>query len=306
MPRGQKNCPKCSKAAGPRTKVCECGYVYLHDSVDKVIDGIEVSAKVGKKKCSNCSKEMISESYNTDPYGKITYYYKYDSYCDVSCLEAASERKDDLISEFLKKFENLNSKDFNSIEEIIENLNSFLAEKRNEDDYSSLIEDVEKRAIIEAENDEYRRTHPYIVHVTNPIKRITTPEECREAGLEVPPKANHIPLLSNEEDDNPLRRLLKSNIPLEEDEESDEEENNNEEEIEESSEENSLAALLEKPSSLSNLLSGLGKTPQVAESSGFIYDNSSRPRQGQKKCRGKCGMIVGVRTKVCPKCNYQF
>ena len=205
----------------------------------------------------------------------------------------------------MKKFENLNSENFDSIEEVIENLNSFLSEKRNEDDYASLIEDVEKRAIIEAENDEYRRTHPYIVHVTNPTKRITTPEECREVGLEVPPKANHIPLISNEEDDNPLRRLLKGNTPLEENEdEEDENEETSEEEIEESNE-NSLAALLGK-SSLSNLLSGLNKTPQVTENSGFIYDNSSRPRQGQKKCRGKCGMIVGVRTKVCPKCNYQF
>ena len=87
----------------------------------------------------------------------------------------------------------------------------------------------------------------------------------------------------------------------------DKDEDENEEDIEESNEnENPLATLLGKPSSLSNLLSGLNKAPQVTENSEFIYDNSSRPRQGQKKCRGKCGMIVGVRTKVCPKCSYQF
>lgn len=326
MPRGQKECPKCGKTAGPRTKVCDiCHYVYLQDSVDKITDGVEISAKVGKKQCSNCSRQMESTTYNIDPYGKITYFYRWGDYCGTGCLEAASERKDDLILEILNKI-----KEFDN-----EELNSFILDKRKEEDYRSLIEDVEKRGLVEAEEHEYRKTHPYIVHVTNPVKRITTPDECREAGLHVPPKiGDHKPSIL-EEDDNPLKRLLNGslsiedlnsddeNIESEEDLDSeDSEDSESEEDLEDSENQNtfsSLSSLLKnkgenekdlevKPSSLSNLLSGLkglNETPKSSISTGIVFDSTSKPRQGQKKCRG-CGSIVGVRTKICKDCNYKF
>lgn len=304
MPRGQKECPKCNKPTGPRTKICDCGYVYLQDSVDKVIDGIEITAKVGKKPCSNCSKEMESDNYNTDPYGKVTYFYKWDNYCSVSCLEAASERKDDLILELLNKIKEVDNED----------LNSFILDKRNEEDYRSLIVDVEKRAAIEAEEAEYRKIHPYIVYVSNPVKRLTTPEECREVGLEVPPKiGEHIHL--EPEDDNPLRKLLKGSISIDDiiDSEDEDSELEDSQDSQEQSEENNSSSNL-----LSNLLFGSNKTvakpAQITQNQssvqttipqGIVYDASTKPRQGQKKCR-TCGLIVGVRTKQCPKCNFKF
>lgn len=37
MPKGFKSCPKCFKSAGPRTKVCECGYNFAFNSTkDKI------------------------------------------------------------------------------------------------------------------------------------------------------------------------------------------------------------------------------------------------------------------------------
>lgn len=306
MPRGQKNCPKCSKPAGPRTKVCECGYVYLHDSVDKVVDGIEVSAKVGKKKCSNCSKEMESCRFNVDPYGKITYFYEWDSYCSTSCLEAASERKDDLISEFLNKIHGLNEEEFDNIEELINNLSSFINQKRIEDDYQSLIEDIERRALIEREEDEYRKTHPYIVHVTNPTKRFVTPEECREVGLAVPPKIGEHVSAPIEEDINPLKNLLNGKLTIGDIIGDDEENEENESEEKEETSLSSLDKLLKTSPSVNPLADILGSSKTDNSSSGIVFDATSRPRQGQKKCRGRCGMIVGVRTKVCPKCGFQF
>lgn len=308
MPRGQKECPKCGKGTGPRTKVCDsCGYVYLQDSIDKVIDGIEISAKVGKKPCSNCSKEMESDNYHTDPYGKVTYFYKWDSYCSTSCLEAASERKDDLILEFLRKIEEYNS----------EELNSFLLDKRKEEDYRSLIEDVEKRAQIESENDEYRKVHPYIVHVSTPTKRITTPEELIDVGLRVAPKiGDYVSSGVAEDDDSPLKKLLSGVLSIDDLEDDSENEDSEEsEESEDKSEDDdsgplSLSSLLKKDdakpsSSLSNLLSS-NKPPIVNHlPTGIVYDASTKPRQGQKKCR-TCGLIVGVRTRQCPKCSYKF
>lgn len=299
MPRGQKECPKCNKPTGPRTKICDCGYVYLQDSVD--------TAKVGKKPCSNCSKEMESDNYNTDPYGKVTYFYKWDSYCSVSCLEAASERKDDLILEFLNKIKETDN----------EELNSFILDKRNEEDYRSLIEDVEKRAAIEAEEAEYRKIHPYIVYVSNPVKRLITPEECREVGLEVPPKiGEHVHL--EPEDDNPLRRLLKGSISIDEIENEQFIDSDLESEESDESEETSEEATANSSSNLlSNLLFGSNKAVtkfvqsaqitqvQTTIPQGIVYDASTKPRQGQKKCK-TCGLIVGVRLKQCTRCNYKF
>ena len=81
-------------------------------------------------------------------------------------------------------------------------------------------------------------------------------------------------------------------------------------------EENFGDTVEEKPSSLESLL-GLKMTSVpvvVPVNSNVGVDTVSMPRQGQKKCGWKnkmytgkgCGLIVGVRTGNCPKCNYQF
>ena len=92
---------------------------------------------------------------------------------------------------------------------------------------------------------------------------------------------------------------------------------NSNSENEDEDEENFGDTIEEKPSSLESLL-GLKMTSPVVPSANSIVnvgvDTVSTPRQGQKKCGWKnkvytgkgCGLIVGVRTGNCPKCNYQF
>jgi len=41
MPRGMKTCPRCEKQSGPRTKTCECGYVFIADTKRKQTTQVE-------------------------------------------------------------------------------------------------------------------------------------------------------------------------------------------------------------------------------------------------------------------------
>lgn len=297
MPRGQKECPKCNVACGPRTKVCVCGHVYIKESANSLeeSDDFDVpNVKAIKRNCANCGLEFESTSFKIDAYGTVTHSFSFEHYCSSNCLEESSERKDDLLEELLRK----------------QDLEEFFEAKCKDSDYKSIFEYILNREGKEKKLSEYLNNHPKITFTTFPKKRILTVRDCEEVGIRPPPKIGdyqgseaEAPELSK------LERFLfkKEKIDLNEDEE-DSEENDNDEDDETFEE--------EKPNSLASIL-GLKTNPEPVTQTikpTVGVDTVSMPRQGQKKCGWKnkvytgkgCGLIVGVRTSNCPKCNYQF
>ena len=180
---------------------------------------------------------------------------------------------------------------------------------------------ISARKVKEKKLSEYLNLHPKITFTTDPKKRILTIRDCEEVGVRVPPKIGgyqgaepEAPVLSK------LDRLLfrGEKVDLSEDNEEFENEENEVEEIDGED----FGDLKEevKPNPLAKILGFQSSTPApVIKTISTIpvnttVDMTSMPRQGQKKCGWKnkaytgkgCGMIVGVRTGTCPKCNYQF
>lgn len=310
MPRGQKECPKCNVACGPRTKVCVCGHVYIKESSSDSEDSDDFdspSIRAIKRNCANCGLEFESVSYKIDAYGTVNHSFRFDHYCGSNCLEESSDRKDDLLEELLVR----------------DDLQDFFERKSNDADYKQIFDYIANRKVKEKKLSEYLDTHPKITFTTNPKKRILTVRDCEEVGVRVPPRIGEYkeaepeaPQLSK------LDRLLfkKETVDFSEDEEEFEEEI---EETESEDGEDFGDVKEEKPNPLAKML-GFSSTqpvsvkPSVPVNAPVVVsgnvDMTTMPRQGQKKCGWKnkvytgtgCGTIVGVRTGNCPKCNYQF
>ncbi len=307
-----KPCPKCDKSWGPRTKMCSCGHVFIKSSSsEESSDSSDytTSVKPEKRNCANCGREFESIGCKIDKaYDTVTYIFSLENYCGSACLEESSEKKDDLLEELLCR----------------EDLQSFFEAKSNDSDYKSIFDYILARKIKEKKLSEYLELHPKITFTTDPKKRILTVRDCEEVGIRVPPKIGdyegaepEAPVLSK------LDRLLFRGEKVDLSEDNDEFENEVEEtEIEDSEiESEDFGDLKEevKPNPLAKMLGFQSSTPQpavvsVKTISTTGVDITSMPRQGQKKCGWKnkaytgkgCGMIVGVRTGTCPKCNYQF
>lgn len=303
MPRGQKECPKCNVACGPRTKVCVCGHVYIKESNSEDDEDFEPSIRSIKRNCANCGLEFESVSYKIDAYGNVNHSFRFDNYCGSNCLEESSERKDDLLEELLCR----------------EDLQNFFEAKSTDSDYKLIFDYISARKVKEKKLSEYLNLHPKITFTTDPKKRILTVRDCEEVGVRVPPKIGEYqgaepeaPALSK------LDRLLfrGEKVNLSED---NEEFENEENEIEEIDGED-FGDLKEeiKPNPLAKMLGFQSSTLAPIKTTSTIpvnttVDMTSMPRQGQKKCgwqnkvyTGKgCGKIVGVRTSSCT-CGYQF
>lgn len=311
MPRGQKECPKCNVACGPRTKVCVCGHVYIKESSNDSEDSDDFdlpSVRAIKRNCANCGLEFESVSYKIDAYGTVNHSFRFDHYCGSNCLEESSERKDDLIRELLSK----------------EDLTDFFETKSNNADYKALFEYILGKEAKEKKLLDYWNDHPTITFTTTPKKRILTVRDCEEVGVRVPPKIGEYKEAEPEAPElSKLARFLfnKEKVDLSEDE--DENEIENEEEIEGEEDEEDFGDVKEEPKSnpLNKMLGFQSSSPAVPvkttpaiPSNTTGVDMTTMPRQGQKKCGWKnkvysgkgCGTIVGVRTGTCPKCNYQF
>lgn len=307
MPRGQKECPKCNVACGPRTKVCVCGHVYIKESNSEDEEDFEPSIRSIKRNCANCGLEFESVSYKIDAYGNVNHSFRFDNYCGSNCLEESSERKDDLLEELLCR----------------EDLQDFFEAKSEDSDYKSIFDYISARKIKEKKLSEYLELHPKITFTTDPKKRILTVRDCEEVGIRVPPKIGdysgaepEAPVLSK------LDRLLFRGEKINLSEDNEEFENDVEEtEIDEDGEDFGDLKEEVKPNPLAKMLGFQSSAPvPVVKATSIIPVNTtgvdmiSMPRQGQKKCGWKnkaytgkgCGTIVGVRTGTCPKCNYQF
>lgn len=305
-----KPCPKCDKSWGPRTKKCTCGHIFIKDSNsdEESSDDFDSPSSIRpeKRNCANCGLEFESVGYKVDKaYDTVTYIFRFEHYCSSNCLEEGSERKDDLLEELLRR----------------QDLEEFFEAKCKDSDYKTLFGYILNREVKEKKLSEYLGNHPKITFTTFPKKRILTVRDCEEVGIKPPPKIGdyqgsepEAPELSK------LERFLfkKEKVDLkEDDEEQDLNPNSNLEDENEDEENFGDTIEEEKPSSLESLL-GLKMTSPVAPSANSIVnvgvDTVSMPRQGQKKCGWKnkvytgkgCGLIVGVRTGNCPKCNYQF
>ena len=308
MPRGQKDCPKCNVSCGPRTKVCVCGHVYIKESANSLeeSDDFDVpNVRALKRNCANCGLEFESINFKIDAYGTVTHSFRFEHYCSSNCLEESSERKDDLLEELLRR----------------QDLEEFFEAKCKDSDYKTLFGYILNREVKEKKLSDYLDNHPKITFTTFPKKRILTVRDCEEVGIKAPPKIGdykgsepEAPELSK------LERFLfkKEKVDLKDDDEEQDLVSNSNLENEDEDEENFGDTIEEeKPSSLASLL-GLKMTSPVVPSANPIVnvgvDTVSMPRQGQKKCGWKnkvytgkgCGLIVGVRTGNCPKCNYQF
>ena len=309
MPRGQKECPKCNVACGPRTKVCVCGHVYIKESSNSEDDeDFEPSIRSIKRNCANCGLEFESVSYKIDAYDNINHSFRFDHYCGSNCLEESSEKKDDLLEELLSR----------------DDLQEFFEAKSTDSDYKSIFDYILARKVKEKKLSEYLDLHPKITFTTDPKKRILTVRDCEEVGIKVPPKIGEY---SGAEPEAPalskLDRLLFRGEKVDLSEDNEEFENEvDETEIEEDAEDfgdlkeeevkpNPLAKML--GFQISSKLISTAKVIPVTPVNTIGVDMTSMPRQGQKKCgwqnkvyTGKgCGKIVGVRTSSCT-CGYQF
>ncbi len=311
MPRGQKTCPKCSNACGPRTKVCSCGHIYLISTSKKEVVYEDGVIKQGKGKCSNCSIEYESEDFTTDNYGTITYVFRFGNYCSYSCVADASSKKDSLILDILEKLEERNDQE----------MNLFIEEKEETSEFGPLIQDIFQRADSLKEEEEYRKTHPMIILTSNPRKKqsATSPEECEENGIKTPPKVGEYISVEPEIEINSIAKFLKTkqlDSVIEDSEElGDSEENSDEEEIIDNVTASPLGdgrALTFAEKINQTFKQKLSET--IVNSSSSNYDSISKPTQGQKKCGAKdrakgltvgCGKILGVRVKQC-LCGYVF
>jgi len=268
MARGEKTCPKCNNIVkGPRTKVCpHCQYIFIPDSIKDIDIGDDDPYSV-KIQERKCLN--CGEKFQSST-------YNIDAYGDAT---------------FYFKYEHYCS--LNCLmdsdakkNDLISKLKNLIPEDLKEDN-ANLLEEIDAK-------NEAESKWPRISFKILPKKKIfRTSQETKENGLRVPPKiGEYIPNIISEEDDieadNEVLMILNGKIPTYE------EENEKDEDEEEVPPVNELLSILNAP-----------VKQESVKSTSVDYDPSSKPSRGQKKCK-QCGLIVGVRTKICGKCNYVF
>lgn len=268
MPRGQKECPKCSFAVGPRTKICpKCSHIYIQDSSDEDDENLPSE----KRTCIICNRLYEADSYNRDAYGEIIEsHYKYNEYCSGACKFEGFEVKSELLSEC-----------FNLLKDNFEFQNLL---KNNHLYNKFYIDSLEENK--NSHSPKYPRiTFPY----GKPRKILITKEDFDDSGIKMPLKKSDIKIIEPEpEKSKDLFEIFNEFIS--------EEKTENSEEIEEKEDSsNSILEMLLNKTSHSNKVQDI---PTIKVN----LEQKTVPGRGQKKCN-HCSAVIGVRSISCKFCG---
>lgn len=263
MPRGQKECPKCSFAVGPRTKICpKCNHIYIQDSSDEDDENLPSE----KRTCVICNRLYEADSYDRDAYGEIIEsHYKYNEYCSGACKFEGFEVKSELLNECFNLL-----KDNSEFQSLL---------KKNPLYYKFYTEVSEENK--NSHSPKYPRiTFPY----GKPRKILISKEDFDDAGIKMPIKKSDIKMIEPEQEKSKdLFEIFNEFISEEETEEPEEKESSNP----------ILEMFLNKTTQPK-----IQETSFIKSDS----EQKTMPGRGQKKCHN-CSAIIGVRSIACKFCG---